>query len=127
VIPVLPVAGLAWAIEAALDKKASGLVVLDLRELATFTNFFLLATGWSGPQIRAIADEIERRLDEHGLAVADREGYDTAEWVLLDYREFVVHIFSERARLYYDLERLWRAARRIDIPESGAAPEAAMR
>ncbi len=126
-IPALPVPGLEWAVEAALDKKAAGLVVLDLHDHATFTDFFLLATGWSGPQVRAIADEIEKRLGGHGLTVAHREGYDTAEWVLLDYRDFVVHIFSERARLYYDLERLWRAARRIDIPEPGAAPEAAMR
>ncbi len=123
----LPVAALEWAVEAALDKKAGGLVVFDLRELATFTDFFLLSTGWSGPQVRAIADEIEKRLGERGLATPHREGYDTAEWVLLDYGEFVVHIFSERARLYYDLERLWRAARRIDVPEPGAAPEAALR
>jgi ribosome-associated protein len=127
VIPAMPVAGLGWAVEAALDKKASALAVLDLRELASFTDFFLLCTGWSVPQVQAIADEIEQRLGERGLVAAHREGYDTAEWVLLDYRDFVVHIFSERARLYYDLERLWRAARRIHVPESGAAPEAALR
>jgi len=122
-----PVAGLAWAVEAALDKKAGALTVLDLRELGSFTDFFLLCTGWSAPQIRAIAEEIEKRLGERGLALAHWEGHETAEWVLMDYRDFVVHIFSERARLYYDLERLWRAARRMDVPEPGAAPEAALR
>jgi ribosome-associated protein len=110
---------LAGAVEAALDKKASEVVVLDLRELGAFTDFFLLCTGGSTPQIQAIADEIERRLLERGRPMDHREGYEAAEWVLLDYGDFVVHIFSERARLYYDLERLWRAARRIEVAVPG--------
>lgn len=109
---------LACAIEAARDKKAAGLVVLDLRELGGFTDFFLLCSGSSTPQIQAIADEIERRLLAAGRAMDHREGYELAEWVLLDYGDFVVHIFSEKARLYYDLERLWRAARRIELAET---------
>lgn len=116
----LPSPRLAEAVEAALAKKASDVVVLDLRELGAFTSYFLLCTGWSTPQIQAIADEIDRRLTAKGLRRAHREGYDKAEWLLLDYGEFVAHIFSEKARLYFDLERLWRAARRIKITEPGA-------
>ncbi len=124
-IPELPSPRLAIAVEAALDKKAANVVVLDLREASAFTNYFLICTGWSTPQIQAIADEINRRMMEQGARLAHREGYDAAEWVLLDYGEFVAHIFSEKARLYYDLERLWRSGRRIQIPEPGgehAAP-----
>jgi ribosome-associated protein len=118
-IPQLPSPRLAMAVDAALDKKAENIVVLDLREAGAFTDYFLVCTGLSTPQIQAIADEINRRMIEHGARLAHREGYDAAEWVLLDYGEFVAHIFSEKARLYYDLERLWRSGRRIHIPEPG--------
>ncbi|HVB32908.1 MAG TPA: ribosome silencing factor [Patescibacteria group bacterium] len=111
---------LAAAIEAAMAKSAGDIAVLDLREMAAFTNYFLVCTGWSKPQIQAIADEIDRRMTPQGLGHAQREGYDKAEWVLLDYGEFVAHIFSDKARLYFDLERLWRAAPRIEVPEAGA-------
>jgi ribosome-associated protein len=121
VIADLPLPELRWAIEAAQNKKASDVTVLDLRALATFTDYFLVCSGWSAPQIQAIADEIEKQLRSHGRTLAHREGYDSAEWVLLDYGAFVVHIFGEKARLFYDLERLWRAARRIDVPELGAS------
>ena len=116
----LPSPRLAAATEAALDKKAAELVILDLSDIGGFTDFFLVCTGWSTPQIHAIADEISRRMDALGARLAHREGYDSADWVLLDYGEFVAHIFSEKARQYYDLERLWRSARRIPVPESGS-------
>jgi ribosome-associated protein len=119
-IPELPSSRLAGTVQAALDKKAAAVVVLDLRDMGAFTDFFVICTGWSTPQIQAIAEETEKRMGEQGLRRPHREGYDAAEWVLLDYGEFVVHIFSEKARLYYDLERLWRSARRIEIPEPGA-------
>ena len=118
-IPELPSPRLAAATEAALDKKAAAVVILDLREMNAFTHYFLICTGWSTPQVQAIADEIDRRMTALGVRLAHREGYDPAEWVLLDYGEFVAHIFSEKARQYYDLERLWRSARRIDVPEPG--------
>lgn len=118
-IPELPSPRLAGAVQAALDKKAAAITVLDLRDMAAFTDCFLVCTGWSAPQIQAIAEEIEKRMGEQGMRRPHREGYGAAEWVLLDYGEFVVHIFSEKARLYYDLERLWRPARRIEIPEPG--------
>jgi ribosome-associated protein len=116
----LPSPRLAAAVEAALEKKAANVTVLDLRQMGAFTQYFLLCTGWSAPQIQAIADEIDRRMKANGLTRSHREGYATADWVLLDYGEFVAHIFSEKARLYFDLERLWRAAPRIDVAEPGA-------
>ena len=115
-----------WAIEAAQDKKAANLVVLKLGALGAFAESFLLCSGESDPQMRAIGDEIEERLSRQNVRLEHREGRSGAEWMLLDYGAFVVHIFTERARLYYDLERLWRTAERLDIPDndmpsSGAA------
>ncbi len=108
---------LRWAIEAARNKKAAALTLLELAELSAFTDAFLLCTGFSARQVQAISDEIEQQLAGHGARLAHREGYEAAEWVLLDYGDFIVHVFSERSRLFYDLERLWRAARRTDLPE----------
>ncbi len=112
---------LGWAIEAAQNKKAADVTLLDLRELGAFTDSFLLCTGFSGPQVQAISEAIEEQLAGRGVRLAHREGYNTAEWVLLDYGDFIVHIFSERARRFYDLERLWRTARRSDLPGPDAA------
>lgn len=105
------------AVEAAQDKKAAGVIVLDLSGLGAFTDYFVLCTGFGTRQVQAISDEIEGRLARAGLRVAHREGYTTAEWVLLDFRGFIVHIFSETARRFYNLERLWRSARRIEFPD----------
>ncbi len=111
-----------WAIEAAQNKKAAAVTLLDLRELGAFTDAFLLCTGFSSRQVQAISDEIEEQLARRGVRLAHREGYDTAEWVLLDYGDFIAHVFSERSRQFYNLERLWRAARRTDFPDlAGAA------
>jgi ribosome-associated protein len=117
----LPV-GIHWAIEAAQSKKASGITVLDLRELKSFTDAFLLCSGASAPQVQAIADAIEETLGRRGMRTWHREGRGGAEWVLLDYGFCIVHVFHERARHFYDLERLWRSARRIDVPEADANP-----
>jgi len=107
-----------WAIEAAQDKKAEHLTVLDMRGMSAFSEYFLICSGQSHPQLEAIRDAIEERLDRVGVHIRHAEGRAGSEWVLLDYGSFVVHIFSERARLYYDLERLWRAAGRIDVGEN---------
>lgn len=114
-------ADLRAAIAAAQKKLAFGVVVLDLRELGAFTSFFLLCSGASTPQVQAIHDEIDRELQQLGRRPAHREGYDSGQWVLLDYGSFVAHVFSEQGRVYYDLERLWRAAKRVEIPEPGFA------
>ncbi len=121
----LPSPRLAAAVEAALEKSADNVVVLDLREMGAFTDYFLVCTAWSSPQMQAIADEIDRRVMAAGLRRGYREGYDKAEWVLLDFGEFVVHIFNEKTRSYFDLERLWRAARRIEISGPTTAPTTA--
>ena len=108
-----------WAVEAAQDKQAVDITVLKLSGAEAFAEFFLLCSGRSEPQIKAIGEAIEERLGRERVRLAHREGKSGAEWVLLDYGDFVVHIFSERARQYYDLERLWRTAERLDFP----APE----
>jgi ribosome-associated protein len=102
------------AISAADDKKAHDLVALDISEIASFTNGFLLCTGDSSRQMQAIADEIEKRLKDIGLRPSHVEGYQNSEWILMDYSDLVVHIFSKTARVYYDLERLWRDGKRLD-------------
>lgn len=111
------------AVEAAQDKHAVDITVLKLAGTGAFVEYFLLCSGQSQPQIKAISVAIEERLNEQGVRLAHREGKAGAEWMLLDYGDFVVHIFSERARHYYDLERLWRTAERIDFPAPSQPPE----
>lgn len=104
------------AVEAAQDKQAVDITVLNLSGAGAFAEYFLLCSGQSQPQIQAIGEAIEEKLHRQGRRVAHREGKSGAEWVLLDYGDFVVHIFSERARQYYDLDRLWRSAERMTFP-----------
>lgn len=103
------------AAAAAEDKKAHDLIALDISAIASFADRFLICTGDSSRQIQAIADEIETRLKEAGIRPDHIEGYRNAEWVVMDYSDLVVHIFSKTAREYYDLERLWRDAATIEI------------
>jgi ribosome-associated protein len=104
------------SLQAASEKKALDLVVLDLREIASFTDYFVLASGANERQVQAIADEVYETLKKAGSAAARVEGYKTAEWVLLDYGDFVVHVFEQKARTFYDLERLWRESKRVRLP-----------
>ncbi|CAN5519269.1 hypothetical protein BH10ACI3_BH10ACI3_19220 [soil metagenome] len=105
------------AIQCAADKKAFDLVALDLRSIASFTEFFIIASGSNQRQVQAIADEISeqlrKQLDTRPVRI---EGYNSADWVLLDYGDFVVHIFNGESREFYDLARLWRDARKVEIP-----------
>lgn len=112
---------LRWAIHAAQSKKAADVTILDLAGLGAFTGAFVLCTGFSPRQTQAISDEVEQQLSRHGWEPRHREGYNSGEWVLLDYGSFVVHVFNERARLYYNLERLWRSAPRLGLPDVGSA------
>jgi ribosome-associated protein len=105
-----------WAVEAAQEKQAVDITVLKLA--GAFAEYFIVCSGQSTPQLQAISDAVEQRLDREHVRLAHREGKVGAEWVLLDYSSFVVHIFSDRARQYYDLERLWRTAERVDFPAS---------
>jgi ribosome-associated protein len=104
------------ALHAASEKKALEPVVLDLRELATFTDYFVIASGANERQVQAIADEIYESLKKAGHAAARVEGHKAAEWILLDYGDFVVHVFEQKARKFYDLERLWRESKRVELP-----------
>jgi ribosome-associated protein len=108
-----------WAIEAAQDKKAAAVTVLALAGLGAFSEYFLICSAESARQIEAIGEAIDERLRRHGLRFLHREGRAGTEWLLLDYGRFVVHVFSEKARLFYDIERLWRSAKRVEIPEPG--------
>jgi len=103
------------AINAAAEKKAIDLTVLDLRGISSFTDFFVIATGTNRRQVQAIADEVSEQLKRNGSPAARVEGYQNAEWVLIDYGDFVVHVFDDKARRFYDLERLWRESRRRDL------------
>ena len=105
------------ALRCADEKKAVNMVGLDLREIASFTEFFIIASGTNQRQVQAISDEINEQLKKQLRRRPVRiEGYGTAEWVLLDYGDFVIHVFDKEARDFYDLERLWRDARRVEIP-----------
>ncbi len=111
--------GVRLAVQAAQEKKAAGITVLDLRGVGAFTEYFVICTGYSTPQVQAICREVEEQLYKHlGRSPVHREGYRSAEWALLDFGNFVVHVFSEQARRYYDLERLWRSAPRLEIAEA---------
>lgn len=106
------------AIEAARDKKAQDVVVLDLRPLHTFTDFFVICSGQNVRQVQAIADSVEGMLKKNDVRPAHVEGYERAEWVLLDYFDFIVHVFSNERREFYALERLWGSAERVELPAS---------
>ena len=102
------------AVRAAEDKKAEALVVLDLRKALGFTDFFVICSGGNARQIRAIADGVMEALAVDGVEPAHVEGYDRSEWILLDYFDFVVHIFAPETRAFYGLERLWGNAEHVD-------------
>jgi ribosome-associated protein len=104
------------AIQAAAEKKAIDIVVLDLREIASFTDYFVITSGTNERQVQAISDEIYETLKKAGTTAARVEGYKTAEWILLDYGDFIVHVFEQKSRSFYDLERLWRESTRVALP-----------
>jgi ribosome-associated protein len=107
-------AQVASAIAAAEDKKALDVAVLDLRKTGGFTDYFVICSAGNPRQIRAIADNVLETLAAEGVKPAHVEGYDRSEWVLLDYFDFVVHIFTQETRMFYGLERLWGNAERIE-------------
>ena len=104
-------------IAAAFDKKAGDVVIMDLRKASSFTDFFVLCTGQNMRQVKAIAESIEAELKKEGLRPSLVEGYNKAEWVLLDYFDFIFHIFTPSTREFYGLERLWGSAERIPVSE----------
>ena len=104
------------AVRAAESKKANDIRVLDLREVTSFADYFVICTGANSKQVQAIADEVGLELKKLGEHPINLEGYTQAEWILADYGDLLIHVFSTKAREYYDLERLWRAARNVPIP-----------
>jgi ribosome-associated protein len=111
------------AIEACQEKKAEQISVLELEQgTGAFTDYFVVCSGTNPRQIQAISDEVELRLKRAGVYPNSIEGYKQAEWVLIDYVDFVIHIFSEQSRRYYDLERLWKSAKKVEPAELIAKP-----
>src|SRR6202051_1591678 len=114
----------AAAIQACLEKKAEELSILEMEKgSGAFTDYFVLCSGTNPRQVQAIADEVELRLKAAGIRPNNVEGYKQAEWILVDYVDFVVHVFSEKARKFYDLERLWKTATRLEPSELTAKPK----
>ena len=113
------------AIQACLEKKAEELSILEMEKgSGAFTDYFVLCSGTNPRQVQAIADEVELQLKKMDLRPTHVEGYNQAEWVLIDYVDFVVHVFSEKARKFYDLERLWKSAKRLEPSDLKAVPRA---
>jgi ribosome-associated protein len=107
----------AKAVQAALDKKAFDVVVLDLRQTPAFTDYFILCSGQNQRQVKAIVDAVEEALRAARVKPAHIEGYDRAEWVLMDFFSFIVHVFTPQTREFYSLERLWGDAQRLDVDD----------
>lgn len=108
------------AVNAALEKKAEALIALDLRDLVSFADFFVICSGNSRKQVQAIADGVTDALKASGLRPRQVEGYARAEWVLIDYGGLIVHVFGVEARSFYDLERLWRDAKPLALKNASA-------
>ncbi len=106
------------AVQAARSRKGEDIVVLDIAKISSFTDTFVICVGTNSRQNQAISDAIEMALKKEGVRPIGIEGHRNAEWILMDYGDFVVHIFSEESRRFYDLERLWRNAPRLPIPEA---------
>jgi len=105
------------AIDAAQDKKANGIVVLDLKKASAFTDYFVICSASNPRQVQAIADAVEEALKTQKQRPSLVEGYARAEWILLDYFDFVIHVFSKHARDFYGLDRLWGSAIRTEFPD----------
>lgn len=114
----------AKAVRAALDKKAVDVVVLDLRNTPAFTDHFVLCSGLNQRQVKAIADAVEETLRAVKVRPAHIEGYDRADWILMDFFTFIVHIFTPQTRAFYSLERLWGDAERIEVKDPAPAADA---
>jgi ribosome-associated protein len=104
-------------VESALDKKAYDLVVLEVRDLTSIADYFIICSGRSDRQVQSISQGIEEKLREQGVSAASIEGYTRGQWVLMDFSDVIVHIFYQPVREFYDLEGLWADAPRVELPE----------
>jgi ribosome-associated protein len=107
-----------WCVNAALEKKAKGIILLNVKELSAFTDYFLICSGASDRQVQAIASSIREKMKKDGLLPLGVEGESHGQWILMDYEDVVVHIFYEPLREFYDIERLWSEAPRMDVDEN---------
>lgn len=105
------------ALQAMEEKKAEDIKIIDIQEISTIADYFIIASGNNRSQIQAICDEIEETLGRAGYSKKQSEGYDTANWILMDYGDIIVHIFDQQNRLFYDLERIWRDGKEISLEE----------
>ncbi|MCL6634497.1 MAG: ribosome silencing factor [Peptococcaceae bacterium] len=104
------------AVKAAEDKKAYDVTVLDISSVSIIADYFIICSGHSTSQVKAVAEHIQEKLEENGINALRREGFREGKWVLLDYADVVIHVFLESERKFYNLERLWGDARVVDMP-----------
>lgn len=107
----------ALAIKALEDKKAEDIRIIDISNVSVLADYFLIANGSNRSQIQALADHVEEQLGKEGTPVRQIEGYDTANWILLDFGDIIIHIFDKENRLFYDLERIWRDGALVELTE----------
>lgn len=107
----------ALAVEILEDKKAEDISVIDISEVSVIADYFIIAGGNNKSQIQALSDAVDEKLGRAGLPLKQIEGYNNANWILLDFGDIIVHIFDKENRLFYDLERIWRDGKRIDLSE----------
>jgi ribosome-associated protein len=105
------------AIAALEDKKAEDIKIIDISEVSVIADYFIIANGTNRSQIQALSDNVEEALGKAGCPVKQIEGYQTANWVLLDFNDVIIHIFDKENRLFYDLERIWRDGKRMELDE----------
>ena len=103
------------AVAAIEEKKGEDIRVLDISDISSFADYFIIAAGNNKKQVQTISDFVEEKLEKEGKTPSGIEGYPSASWILLDYEEFVIHIFSAEERLFYDLERIWKDGKEIEI------------
>ncbi len=105
------------AVEALDDKKAEDISIIDIREVSVIADYFIIAGGSNKSQIQALSDTVEEKLGRAGLPLKQIEGYNNANWILLDFGDIIIHIFDKENRLFYDLERIWRDGKKISIEQ----------
>ncbi|MBE5847676.1 MAG: ribosome silencing factor [Lachnospiraceae bacterium] len=105
------------AVEALEDKKAQDIRIIDISEISTIADYFIIAGGDNRNQMQALANNVEEKLGKAGMPLRQIEGYDTANWILMDYHDIIIHLFDHENRLFYDLERIWRDGKLIDQTE----------
>ena len=103
------------AVEALEDKKAEDITIIDISEVSVLADYFIIADGSNRNQVQALIDNVEEQLGRAGVSPKQIEGYDAANWVLMDYRDIIVHVFDKENRLFYDIERIWRDGKNIPV------------